>query len=65
MKAAQGPVPKRIPLTDPESRLSPNKEGGFARNYTPLANVDLESGLILDGDVLQNTDEEQHLNHRL
>ncbi len=61
VKAAQEPVPKRIPLTDPESRLSPNKEGGFAPNYTPLANVDLESGLILDGDVLQNTDEEQHL----
>ena len=61
VKAAQEPVPKRIPLTDPESRLSPNKEGGFAPNDTPLANVDLESGLILDGDVRQNTDEEQHL----
>jgi len=23
-------LPKRIPLTDPESRISPNKEGGFA-----------------------------------
>ena len=61
VKAAQEPVPNHIPLTDPESRLSPNKEGGFAPNYTPLANVDMESGLILDGDVLQNTDEEQHL----
>ena len=61
VKAANEPVPDRIPLTDPESRLSPNKEGGFAPNYTPLALVDLESGLILDGDVIQNTDEEQHL----
>lgn len=61
VKAAQEPVPDRLPLTDPESRLSPNKEGGFAPNYTPLSNVDMESGLILDGDVLQNTDEEQHL----
>ena len=61
VQAAQQPVPKRIPLTDPESRLSPNKEGGFAPNDTPLANVDLESGLILDGDVRQNTDEEQSL----
>lgn len=61
VKAAQEPVPERIPLTDPESRVSPNKEGGFAPNYTPLAAVDMESGLILDGDVIQNTDEEQHL----
>ena len=61
VKAAQEPVPERIPLTDPESRISPNKEGGFAPNYTPLSAVDMESGLILDGDVIQNTDEEQHL----
>jgi transposase len=61
VKAAKEPVPERIPLTDPESRISPNKEGGFAPNYTPLSAVDLESGLILDGDVIQNTDEEQHL----
>ena len=61
VKAAQEPVPERIPLTDPASRISPNKEGGFAPNYTPLSAVDMESGLILDGDVIQNTDEEQHL----
>ena len=61
VKAAGEVVPNRIPLTDPESRITPNKEGGFAPNYTPLANVDLESGLILAHDVIQNTDEEQHL----
>ena len=61
VKAAAEPVPNRIPLTDPESRITPNKEGGFAPNFTPLANVDMESGLILDDDVIQNTDEEQHL----
>jgi len=61
VKAAHEPVPDRIPLTDPESRITPNKTGGFAPNYTPLALVDMESGLILDGDVIQNTDEEQHL----
>ena len=61
VRAAEEPVPERIPLTDPESRISPNKEGGFAPNYTPLSAVDMESGLILDGDVIQNTDEEQHL----
>lgn len=61
VKAAAEAVPNRVPLTDPESRITPNKEGGFAPNYTPLANVDLESGLILDHDVIQNTDEEQYL----
>lgn len=54
-------LPKRIPLTDPESRISPNKEGGFAANYTPLAGVDVESGLIVTADVIPGTDEEQHL----
>ena len=65
VKAASEAVPKRIPLTDPESRITPNKEGGFAPNDTPLANVDLESGLILDDDVIQNTDEEQYLSASL
>ncbi len=54
-------LPKRIPLTDPQSRISPNKEGGFAANYTPLAGVDVDSGLIVTADVIPGTDEEQHL----
>lgn len=54
-------LPKRIPLTDPDSRISPNKEGGFAANYTPLAGVDVDSGLIVTADVIPGTDEEQHL----
>lgn len=60
-KQANEPLPKRVPLTDPESRITPNKHGGFAPNYTPTALVDHESGLILDAHVLPNTDEEQHL----
>jgi len=54
-------LPKRVPLTDPQSRLTPNKEGGFAPNYTPLATVDVESGLIVSADVIAMTNEEQHL----
>ncbi len=54
-------LPKRIPLTDPESRISPNKEGGFAANDTPLAGVDVDSGLVVTADVIPGTDEEQHL----
>lgn len=61
LEAAGEEPPKRIPLTDPESRITPNKEGGFAANYTPTAGVDADSGLILTGDVLPGTDEEQHL----
>lgn len=53
--------PKRIPLTDPESRFTPNKEGGFAPNYTPLATVDVPSGLIVSADVITMTDEDKHL----
>ncbi len=54
-------VPKRVPLTDPQSRLTPNKEGGFAPNYTPLATVDVESGLVVQTDVIAMTNEDQHL----
>src|SRR5262249_40880220 len=54
-------VPKRIPLTDPESRLTPNKDGGYAPNYTPLATVDAETGLIAACDVIAMTDEEHSL----
>jgi len=54
-------VPARLPMTDPESRIMPNKEGGFAPNYTPTATVDVESGLLVDVDVLQEVNEDQHL----
>lgn len=54
-------VPSRIPLTDPQSRVTPNKEGGFAPNYTPLATVDVTSGLIVAADVVAMTNEDVHL----
>ncbi len=54
-------LPKRIPITDPQSRVTPNKEGGFAPNYTPLATVDIDSGLIVSADVISHTDEDKHL----
>ena len=60
-KAAGEAIPKRVPLTDPESRITPNKEGGFAPNMTPTAMVDLESGLILESNVIAGTEEEQCL----
>jgi transposase len=54
-------IPKRLPITDPESRVMPNKEGGFAPNYTPTATVDVKSGLILENTVLAVHNEDQHL----
>jgi transposase len=60
-KEAKETVPSRLPLTDPQSRVTPNKEGGFAPNYTPLATVDVASGLIVSADVISMTNEERHL----
>lgn len=58
---AEEAIPDRIPLTDPESRITPNKSGGFAPNYTPTAAVDAESGLILNEQVVAHTEEERVL----
>jgi transposase len=61
LEAAGQQPPARLPLTDPQSRVTPNKEGGFAPNYTPTATVDIDSGLIVDADVIPHTDEDKHL----
>ncbi len=61
LEAAGETLPQRVPLTDPQSRLMPNKEGGFAPNYTPLATVDMAHGLIVATDVIAQTNEDQHL----
>lgn len=54
-------IPGRVPMTDPQSRVTPNKEGGFAPNFTPLATVDVASGMIVATDVIAGTDEDKHL----
>lgn len=61
LEAAGETPPKRLPLTDPQSRMMPNKDGGFAPNYTPTATVDVESGLIVEATVLGVINEDQHL----
>lgn len=61
VEAAGETVPSRIPLTDPQSRVTPNKNGGFAPNYTPEAMVDTQSGFIVACDVIAMTNEEQSL----
>jgi transposase len=49
--------PVRVPVTDPESQVTPNKEGGYAPNYTPVATVESQTGAIVHADVLPGSDE--------
>ena len=61
LEAAGETPPRRLPLTDPQSRVMPNKDGGFAPNYTPTATVDVASGLIVEATVLGVVNEDQQL----
>jgi len=54
-------VPERLPITDPESRICPNKEGGFSANHNPTVTTDVQSGIIVDADVIPGTDEQNHM----
>lgn len=47
-RAKDGPksAPVRVPVTDPDAYILPNKEGGYAPNYTPVLAVDSEKGLV-------------------
>lgn len=49
--------PSQIPKTDTDSRILPNKEGGYAANYTPLVTAEGRNGFLLDCDVITNTSE--------
>ncbi len=49
--------PAQVPTTDPESRVMPNKEGGYAPNYTPTATTDGHRGFIVDCDVTADVNE--------
>jgi transposase len=53
-RSSKGPA---VPLTDPDSRVLPNKTGGHAPNYTSVLAVDSDSGMIVDNQVLGNNDE--------
>lgn len=47
----------KVPVADPDSAMMPNKEGGYAPNFNPLAAVDGESGMIVDAEVLNEINE--------
>lgn len=44
--------PAQMPMTDPDSKVMPNKEGGQAPNYTPMAAADVHRGFLVQVDVL-------------
>jgi hypothetical protein len=51
--------PAQIPTTDLDSKVLPNKEGGYAPNYTPMAATDSHKGFIVDPDVIRDTNEQR------
>ena len=53
-RSRRSDVPERpagVPLTDADSLVLPNKEGGYAPNYTPITAVDSYRGFIVDACV--------------
>lgn len=44
--------PAQLPKTDPDSRILPNKEGGYAANYTPMATTESQGGFIVSTEVM-------------
>ena len=53
--------PAQIPKTDPDSRVLPNKEGGYAPNYTPICTAEGKNGFIVDADVIAGNTEHLEL----
>jgi transposase len=43
--------PAQLPMADLDSRILPNKEGGYAPNYTPMVVTEMENGFIVGADV--------------
>ena len=51
--------PAAVPVADPESAVVPNKEGGFAPNYTPSVTTESKGGFIADAEVLPGGEDPQ------
>ena len=49
--------PPQVPLADPESTVLPNKEGGYAPNYTVFTTAESKGGFIMDAEVIIGGDE--------
>lgn len=44
--------PAQMPKTDLDARILPNKEGGYAANYTPMCLNEMLNGFIVEADVV-------------
>lgn len=44
--------PAQLPKTDLDARILPNKEGGYAANFTPMVVTETTHGFIVDADVV-------------
>jgi transposase len=57
-----GKDPKKSPAqrskADPDAPVMPNKEGGYAANYTPLAATDVAGDFIVDCEVIASPNEQ-------
>lgn len=53
--------PAQLPKADMDSKVMPNKEGGYAPNYTPVAAPDGTCGFIVDCDVISGPNEQNEL----
>jgi transposase len=51
-KLSRSKGPAQLPKTDPDSRILPNKEGGYAANYTPMLSTETGSGMIVWAEVM-------------
>jgi transposase len=54
-------TPAQLPKADTDSSIMPNKEGGYAANYTPTAAPDGTAGFIVDCDVIPGPNEHQEM----
>jgi transposase len=53
--------PFQLPTTDPDSRILPNKEGGYAPNYTPIIAVEGQLGLIVATTLINSPNEQDQI----
>jgi transposase len=53
--------PAQLPKADTDSKVMPNKEGGYAPNYTPTVASDGVCGFIVDCDVISGPNEQNEL----
>jgi len=53
------PKPCSVPVADPDSTIQPNKAGGYAANYTPLATTERTGGFVADAEVLAGGEDSQ------